>query len=184
VPRRRFDEYDDISSLVDWNSIHGKQEKMVDFSSKISSKSSGRHILLKAKYEGEDVVLKGFTMNNYSQRKGFEREISILGKLSSNSIICPGAIVEGPGFANETFHHDTFKLTQMTVFIQYPFCKGGNLSDWIKLATRKPWELQSIARQIVYVLMFLHDHGVIHKVEKLVSITIFNYLNMNDTYRT
>ena len=32
--------------------------------------SLGRHILLKALYDGEEVVLKGFVMRNFAQRKG------------------------------------------------------------------------------------------------------------------
>ena len=47
--------------------------------------------------DGEEVVLKGFVMNNYAQRKGFEREISVLSKLHNAAIISPGAIVEGSG---------------------------------------------------------------------------------------
>jgi len=122
--------------------------------------NSGRHILLKASLDGEEVVLKGFVMNNYAQRKGFEREISILGKLRNDSIICPGAIVEGSGTSVKGFEDPSL---QVTIFIQYPFCRGGNLSQWLKTAPRKPWELQAIARQILYVVVYLHDYGVIHK---------------------
>ena len=53
---------------------------------------------------------------------------------------------------------------QVTIFIEYPYCRGGNLSQWLRAVPRKPWELQSIARQILYGLMYLHDHGVVHKV--------------------
>jgi len=75
---------------------------------------------------------------------------------------------------------------QATIFIQYPFCAGGNLSQWLKAegsscrclwirlmilkvnsslhTVRKPWELQAIARQILYALLYLHDNGVVHKV--------------------
>jgi hypothetical protein len=80
---------------------------------------------LKASLDGENVVLKGFVMNNFAQRKGsltaefhcsyrsqshmgiymhvnvyvtgFERELHVLSKLKNDSIICPGAIVEGSG---------------------------------------------------------------------------------------
>lgn len=53
---------------------------------------------------------------------------------------------------------------QVAVFIEYPFCKGGNLSYWLKAGNHKPWELQGVARQLLYGIMYLHDHGVIHKV--------------------
>lgn len=59
--------------------------------------SSGRHVLLKASYDGEEVVLKGFIMHEGDQRKGLERELSILSRLKNDAIICPGAIVEDSG---------------------------------------------------------------------------------------
>lgn len=91
--------------------------------------TSGRHILLKASLDGENVVLKGFVMNNFAQRKGllscllmssskssvcmnshmymyvigFERELHVLSKLKNDSIICPGAIVEGSGSGQDLF---------------------------------------------------------------------------------
>lgn len=112
-------------------------------------------MLLKATYDGEEVVLKGFVMHDGDQRRGLERELSILGRLRNDSIICPLAIVEGTSGMDATG-------LQVAVFIEYPYCRGGNLSAWLK-SDRKPWELQAVARQLLYGLMYLHDHGVVHK---------------------
>jgi len=117
VPRRTLDEYDDITplslstvTLLDPPPPPGSSSSSIKSKESTSLKpappsqdwkrqvvNSGRHVLLRASLDGEEVVLKGFVMNNYAQRKGFEREISILGKLRNDSIICPGAIVEGSG---------------------------------------------------------------------------------------
>ena len=129
--------------------------------SKISS--VGRHVLLRASYDGDEVVLKGFIMTESHQRRGFEREISILGKLRNDHIISPRAIVEDTG----TFAMDSNPGVQIAVFIEYPYCKGGNLTGWLKSSVRKPWELQGVARQLLYGLMYLHDHGIIHMVMNL-----------------
>eukprot|EP01038_Epipyxis_sp_PR26KG_P005560 gene5560-7682_t len=151
IIRRNIDEYDDIISIAqiknDSNNVENNN----------TSISSSRHVLLKSSRDGNEVILKGFIMNNLEQQRGFEREISILSRLRNESIICPHAIVEG---SNSTQSDPSL---QVTVFIEYPYCKGGNLLQWLKNSERKPWELQSIARQILYALMYLHDNGVIHK---------------------
>jgi len=151
LPHRRLDEYEEIGYLHDAAAGAGVDAK--------SGGAGGRHVLLKAKYDGEDVVLKGFIMHEGEQRKGMERELSILSRLRNDSIICPAAIVESSGVLDSLL--DTPAL-QVGVYIEYPFCKGGNLSGWLK-SERKPWELQGVARQLLYGLMYLHDHGVIHK---------------------
>ena len=143
LPRRRLEEYDDVEPLIVNDSVNGEK------------KCNGRHVLLKASYDGEEVVLKGFVVNEDAQRRGLERELSILGRLRNDSIITPGAIVEDVGTLSSRF--------QVTVYIEYPYCKGGNLFNWLKAQPRKPWELQAIARQLLYGIMYLHDHGVIHK---------------------
>ena len=144
LPKRRLDEYDDVSPFI------------APHSNSSSSSTSARHVLLKALYDGEEVVLKGFIMNEGDQRKGFERETSILGRLKNDAIICPGAVVEDTGY----FESGPIKVA---IFIEYPFMRGGNLSSWLKVGSRKPWELQGVARQLLYGIMYLHDHGVIHK---------------------
>ena len=172
MPHRRLSEYDDIAPLVDSVSVPiaatsaspsvvvlgSSPEGDKKWMKKFVGQSTGRHVLLKAAYDGEEVVLKGFIMHEGEQRRGLDREISILSRLRNDSIICPRAIVEDVGsFDNPSL--------QVTVFIEYPYCKGGNLSVWLKApVARKPWELQGVARQLLYGLMYLHDHGVVHKV--------------------
>ena len=51
---------------------------------------------------------------------------------------------------------------------------GGNLSLWLKSAERKPWELQGIARQLLYALLYVHDRGVTHRVRAFLSVYYFS----------
>lgn len=155
IPHRNLSEYDDVSPFLD-NKSHDGQ--------------TGRHLLLRASYEGEEVMLKGFVMHNHDQRKGMDREIAILSKLRSDMIIAPRAIVDATDDSN------TDPSLSITLFIEYPFYKGGNLSAWLKSAEKKPWELQAIARQVLYALMYLHDHGVIHRVWYSCIIILHTYL--------
>ena len=143
IPHRNLSDYDDVTPFVDMKNQEGQ---------------TGRHLLLCANYEGEDVMLKGFVMHNHDQRKGMDREIAILSKLKSDMIISPRAIVD----ASDDSSLDP--SLSITLFIEYPFYKGGNLSSWLKSGEKKPWELQAMARQLLYALMYLHDHGVIHRV--------------------
>jgi hypothetical protein len=143
IPHRNLTEYDDIAPF----SENGGQDGQ-----------TGRHLLLRASFEGEEVMLKGFIMHNHDQRKGMDREIAILSNLRSDMIISPRAIVDA------TDDGSLDPSLAITLFIEYPFYKGGNLSSWLKSSERKPWELQAVARQILYALMYLHDHGVIHRV--------------------
>ena len=150
VPHRLFDDYDSLQPMGDDEGAMAGGEG--------GPKAKSRHALLRATYDGEEVVLKGFVMHDGEQRKGLERELSILGRMRNDSIIRPGAVVEG---SSTSAFLDNPSM-QTTVFIEYPFCRGGNLSLWLK-SERKPWELQGVARQLLYALMYLHDHGVIHK---------------------
>lgn len=143
IPRRQLGEYDDVVPFST-----GKNDD--------AAAATGRHLLLKATYGGQEVVLKGFITHNLEQRKGMDREIEILSKLKSDMIISPQAIVDASADSSDP-------LLQITLFIEYPFYRGGNLSEWLKSEERKPWELQAVARQILYGLMYLHDHGVVHK---------------------
>lgn len=187
VPRRKLDEYDDVTSFAPSSSELSANATKPGSLKRLPR--SGRHILLRASLDGEEVVLKGFMMNNFAQRKGFERELYILSKLRNDSIICPGAIVEGTGrlclltcylhflareevkrlahvnIGNSTTLGESIgdPSLQVIIFIQYPYLSGGNLTQWLKESPRKPWELQGVARQILYALVYLHDHGVIHK---------------------
>lgn len=171
LPKRRLCEYDNVrflgtesvpsspvlgsgsGSKVNVNGIVSSPSP-----SSSSSSSISRHTLLRASYDGEEVVLKGFLMGQENQRIGLERELAILARLRNDSVICPSAIVED----SDAF--ETSSYTQkVTVFVQYPYYKGGNLSIWLKAAERKPWELQGIARQLLYGLLYVHDHSVTHR---------------------
>lgn len=150
IPHRLLSDYDEIAKFIPDD-----------------LRQSGRHLLLTAKYENSPVILKGFVMQNNEQRKGMDREIAILSKLNNDFIISPQAIVE-----SQTDDQDL--ALQISLFIEYPYYQNGNLSSWIKASPRKPWEIQSIARQILYGLLYLHDHGIVHKVNDL-SFFYFYY---------
>ena len=188
LPRRRLEEYENIVPLTNCgifsisnatattggttgstSNTSGTSEKAVQQRIRTDSVDiiagtsvSSRHVLLKATYDGEDVVLKGFIMSEKGQRKGLECELAILGRLRNDSVILPVALVEDSG-GFEGGGSGSF-LNQVAVFIEYPYYKGGNLSSWLKITERKPWELQGVARQLLYGLLYLHDHGVIHRV--------------------
>lgn len=145
LPQRGLDEYENVQLLVNSSSDGNNFTKS----------TAGWHILYKAQFEGETVVLKGFIVHEVHQRDGLERELSILGRLKNDCIISPQAIVQG----NSVFENHS----HLAIFIQYPYYSGGNLSSWLNAQERKPWDLQSIERQLLYGLLYLHDHGVIHK---------------------
>ena len=70
-----------------------------------------------------------------------------------------------------TYDEDIVKsLSKMAIYVEYPYFQGGNLGEWLRKEKdkdggreRKPWELQGIARQLLHGLLYLHDHGIIHK---------------------
>ena len=95
--RRRLDEYDEVKPLT----------ASTDSVDKVPTNARGskRHILLTAKYDNEEVVLKGFVVQDAEQRKGLEKELSILGRLKSDSIISPVALVEDIGTLTYSLTH-------------------------------------------------------------------------------
>jgi serine/threonine protein kinase/N-acetylneuraminic acid mutarotase len=149
--RRRFEDYEVEGELVPRSEIGN-----TDSNNGKSNSSSKRHTLLRAKYDDEDVVLKMFVMSDSSQRKGLERELSILGPLRNDAIIAPTAMVDGASSDDVDQ-----ALRKMAVYIEFPYYKAGNLNDWSSVE-HKPWELQGISRQILYALLFIHDHHVVH----------------------
>ena len=62
--------------------------------------------------------------------------------------------------------------TECIVFAEFPFYKW-NLADWLNKEARKPWEKQSVMRQILYAVSHLHDHDIVHNV----SPFIYNVLS-------
>lgn len=174
IPRRQLHEYDDVGVFTQPDddgrppvppppatvaAIGGGNGTAAVPPSLQSNKPSpaGRHLLLKASYEGQEVILKGFAMHNHEQRKGMDREIEILSRLKSDLVIHPQAIVDASSDATDP-------TLQITLFIEYPYYARGNLASWLKQEERKPWELQAIARQVLFAIMYLHDHGIVHKV--------------------
>lgn len=179
IPRRQLSEYDDVvpfdrsedsaAQSLPPDNKNGKRNHSNKTASTSSIAVSGRHLLLKAQYEGQEVVLKGFVMHNSEQRRGMDREIDILSRLKSDMIISPQAIVDASADASDP-------TLQITLFIEYPFYRRGNLAAWLQHSTdedaRKPWELQSVARQVLFGIMYLHDHGVVHRVQHLLCFYV------------
>lgn len=80
---------------------------------------AGRQMLLRASYNSEEVVLKGFVMAEVEQRVGLERELAILARLRNESVICPRALIEDFDVFESTAY-----MQKVAVFIEYPFYKG------------------------------------------------------------
>lgn len=158
LPRRRLDEYEITDQLrKKCNVVASDDSKFIQNKSNIKGTDISRHIFLKAKYHGGDVVLKGFAISDQAQREGLERELAILGRLNSDFVIRPRAMVE---------NQDTLEDACIrTDFIEYPYYKSGTLSMWLEERERRPWEHQAIARQILNGLLYLHNHGIIYSVK-------------------
>ena len=154
-------------SPVGSSNNHNNNNNNNGSTNKNGNMNSGRHVLLRATYDGEEVVLKGFSMGEKDQRAGLERELAILAKLQNDSVIRPIAIVEDSDSCESSPY-----AQKVAVFVQYPYYKGGNLLNWLKNADRKPWELQGIARQLLYGLMYVHDRGITHRDIKPSNVLI------------
>ena len=99
---------------------------------------------------------QGYALHNDKQRRDLEREVSILCSIQHDAIIRVRAVVE-----------DVTQARQVVpmLYLEFPYCSGGNLSQWLARSEdrRHPWDLQSIARQLLCAVMHLHDRGIIHK---------------------
>lgn len=126
---------------------------------------SNRHILLKATYHEKEVILKGFDMTQPKQRSYMEREIRVLGTLRSEFIISPAAIVDDASNCNFASMQNYVGLNTGIIFVEFPYFACGNLKNWRLASNRSPWDLQSVARQLLYGLMYLHDHEIVHAVK-------------------
>ena len=92
----------------------------------MSEMGPGRHILLRASYNGVEVVLKGFFMGEISQRTGLERELAILSTLRNDCVICPRAVVEDFDMLESTSY-----VQKVAVFVEYLYYKGSHTSPAI-----------------------------------------------------
>lgn len=111
--------------------------------------TSTRHLLLKGNHQDKEVILKGFNMLQPTQRNCLEREIRILGMLSSEFIISPNAIVDD--VTNQLDNNNTniqsalkFNQYRGIIFLEYPFYTSGNLKNWRLSSERSPWQIQSV----------------------------------------
>ena len=173
--KRKLEDYDNVRYFHDSTTgtlpatVNGSAKENLLNSKYVNENGGGysRHVLLRANYDGDEVVLKGFAMSERDQRTGLERELAILAKLQSDFVVRPIAIVED----SDAFKNSQY-IQKVAVFVQYPYYKGGNLLNWLKTAERKPWELQSIARQLLYALTYVHDHGITHRDIKPSNVLI------------
>mmetsp|Transcript_7394 Transcript_7394/g.18811 ORF Transcript_7394/g.18811 Transcript_7394/m.18811 type:complete len:1283 (+) Transcript_7394:321-4169(+) len=112
-----------------------------------------RHHVLLVKFNNRVVVLKEIALNNEAARKVFENEVSLLWKLRHPAIIKVEAIFyEG-----------------LRAYIQMPYVDQGTLRQWL-LSNPKPWEVQSVFRQLVQGLAYMHDHGIVHRDIKMDNV--------------
>lgn len=182
LAKRQLDDYDNVEFMFEddksishtktsTNSVDSKSESVA-----ISDQTGGkgkrrRHLLLKAKYDDKDIVLKGFFMEDHSQRSGLEKEVNLLADLSNEFVIVPTGLVDDlsvdmkvSSSNNKRAVHEWSRY-KGTVFIEYPYFSCGNLKDWVGIAgKRKVWELQAVARQLLFAISYLHDHKIVHKV--------------------
>ena len=198
LPSRHFYDYENVRPLVIgvMNQSSGPQASSEPSTQRNSSMESTQSLtrtrkeviitkekrkLYKATIDSEEVVLKCFYVLDHLQCLQFEREISVLKTIKYDSISRPRAIVETkdvPSYILEPFIlslsgqiKKSFS-TECIVFVEFPFYKW-NLADWLSKEARKPWEKQSVMRQILYVVSHLHDHDIVHNV----SPFIYNVLS-------
>ena len=49
------------------------------------------------------------------------------------------------------------------VYIELPWCSGGNLGEWAGQDGRTEWQRQAAARQLVSGVRYLHANGIVHR---------------------
>lgn len=199
LPLRHFYDYENVRPLVigAMNQSSGRQASTEPSTQRNSSMESTLSLLrtrkeiittkekrklYKATIDSEEVVLKCFYVLDHLQCLQFEREISVLKTIKYDSISRPRAIVEMkdvPSYILEPFIvslsgqiKKSFS-TECIVFAEFPFYKL-NLADWLNKEARKPWEKQSVMRQILYAVSHLHDHDIMHNVS---PFFIYNVLS-------
>lgn len=129
LPKRRLEEYDDVRPLVnekknilednDVSTGVNSTGAVAGLEKWMSEMDPSRHILLRATYNGDEVVLKGFIMGEISQRTGLERELAILSTLRNDCVISPRAVVEDFDMLETTSY-----VQRVAVFVEYPYYKG------------------------------------------------------------
>ena len=112
-----------------------------------------RHHVLLVKLNNRVVVLKEIALNDEAARKVFENEVGLLWKLKHPAIVKVDAVFyEG-----------------LRAYIQMPYISQGTLGQWLA-SNPKPWKVQSVFRQLVQGLAFMHDHGIVHRDIKMDNI--------------
>lgn len=140
------------------------QKSLSDFD-QIRTISKSRYILLHAKIGEKNFAIKGFRLENEVQRKGFEREISILHRIQHELII---PIVS-------VFYEETVS-DGLVGYIQMPHVSFVDLTTWVE---ENPCEedISNMLRLIVQGISYLHVRGVIHR--GLCSFFLFFFIFIN-----
>lgn len=78
---------------------------------------------------------QGYALHNEKQLRDLEREMAILGSIQHDGIISVRALVEEEPLSKG-------RQAVPMLYLEFPYCSGGNLNTWLAAAPRAPWDLQ------------------------------------------
>jgi serine/threonine protein kinase len=111
---------------------------------------NGRHKVLRATLDGNDVVLKRFDVHNDVEKRCFLKEARRLKQLAHPNIVALTGV----------FVHEQHLPIQATYgYIEMPFYAGGDLWQWLSSTNRSVDERRAVLRQALLGLEHCHRMG-------------------------
>jgi serine/threonine protein kinase len=128
---RTLDHYDDVQEMA----------------------TAGRHVLLRASFNGRPCVLKRFNVQRGADRTSFFKEVRRLRELEHPHVV---------RLEHVFVHEQVVPLRATHGYLQMPLYACGDLWHWRALMDRNDEERRTVLRQALLGLAHVHRMGVVH----------------------
>ena len=136
---------DDVQNFMGSGGLLGPEQRQLDdFDNVRPMATKGRNELKRAEFDGQEVCLKRFPLQDVM--KNYLQEIRSVQKLKHPYIISYGAVF-----------HDTGSM-----YVQMEFFAHGSLRQWVDTTNPSVLQKRTVLRQLLLAIACIHSQNIIH----------------------
>ena len=125
------------------------------------SAKQARHDVWRARYDGEECVLKEYKLDDGDEWKALTKEVKLLNQLAH----CPFIADVQAVFIRSA--DDGLKA-----YVQLPYYNGGDMLAWLGKNAPQMWRRKALLSQLCEALRHMHSYGIAHGDVKLENVLV------------